>query len=289
MVCTSPFVTLFELPLSDSRAPRLESAERNRLRGKNVASSCRGGTALRHPGRPPKRQGVPRPDRRRPGDALLRRLCERLPRFGAGRPGPNGHRLDGDTPTVTLAAEHAKNGRTAVQPLPPDIAEALRGYLAGRPADQPVWPGVWRTKAAEMFRLDLGAAGIPYVVEGTDGPLYADFHALRHSDIALPDKSGATLKEAMQLARHSDPKLTMAVYGRARLHDLGQAVRRLPALPTGPTTRAPALAATGTDGQSPTAEVSSSRSACARNDAGRGFLRVVEKLPDQDSNLEQTG
>ena len=58
-----------------------------------------------------------------------------------------------------------------------------------------------------------GSDGGP--MEGPDGPLYADFHSLRHSYIALLDKSGATLKEAMQLARHSDPKLTMAVYGRA--------------------------------------------------------------------------
>ena len=72
-----------------------------------------------------------------------------------------------------------------------------------------------------MLRIDLDAAGIPYAVEGPDGPLYADFHALRHSFIALLDKSGATLKEAMQLARHTDPKLTMAVYGRRQLHDLG--------------------------------------------------------------------
>jgi hypothetical protein len=32
----------------------------------------------------------------------------------------------------------------------------------------------------------------------------------------------------MQLARHSDPKLTLAVYGRAQLHDLAGAVDRLP-------------------------------------------------------------
>ncbi len=81
-----------------------------------------------------------------------------------------------------------------------------------------------------MLRTDLDAAGIPYEAKGPDGPLFADFHALRHSFIALLDRSGATLKEAMQLARHSDPKLTMAVYGRAQLHDLGEAVRRLPAL-----------------------------------------------------------
>jgi hypothetical protein len=81
-----------------------------------------------------------------------------------------------------------------------------------------------------MLRIERDACGSPYAVEGPDGPLYADFHALRHSFIALLDKSGATLKEAMQLARHSDPKLTMAVSGRAALHDLGAAVERLPAL-----------------------------------------------------------
>ena len=185
--------------------------------------------------------------------------------------------LDGDPPTVTLSAENAKNGRTAVQPLPPDIAAALRGYLAGRPADQPVWPGTWCKKAAEMLRIDLDAAGVPYAVEGPDGPLYADFHALRHSFIAMLDRSGATLKEAMQLARHSDPKLTMAVYGRAQLHDLGEAVRRLPALLTGVSTETAALAATGTDGDSSTVEASSLRSACASGDGRRGFVITHEQ------------
>jgi integrase len=155
--------------------------------------------------------------------------------------------LDGKPPTVTLAAEIAKNGKTAVQPLPPDLAQALRGYLAGRLAGKPVWPGNWPDNAADMLRIDLDAAGIPYAVEGPDGPLYADFHALRHSYIAQLDKSGATLKEAMQLARHSDPKLTMAVYGRAALNDLGAAVDRLPGLLTaGQGGVAAALRSTGT-------------------------------------------
>ena len=48
--------------------------------------------------------------------------------------------------------------------------------------------------------------------------------------MALLDRTGATLKEAMQLARHSDPRLTMARYGRAQLEDLGQTVSRLPEL-----------------------------------------------------------
>jgi hypothetical protein len=86
-----------------------------------------------------------------------------------------------------------------------------------------------------MFKADLVAAEVPYATDGPDGRLFADFHSLRHTYIARLDRSGATLKEAMQLARHSDPKLTMAVYGRARLHDLGAAVGRLPTLLTDPT------------------------------------------------------
>jgi hypothetical protein len=110
------------------------------------------------------------------------------------------------------------------------VADVLREHLAGRPAGVPVWPGGWFDNAADMLRIDLEAAGIPYVVEGPDGPLYADFHSLRHSYVALLDRCGATMKEAMRLARHSDPKLTMARYGKAHLHDLAGVAQRLTTL-----------------------------------------------------------
>src|SRR5262249_10334374 len=145
-----------------------------------------------------------------------------------------------------LGAAETKNRKGATQPLPPDVAAVLRDYLTGRPGGAPLWPGNWWKLGADMLRIDLDAVGIPYAVEGPDGPLYADFHALRHSYVALLEKSGATLKEAMQLARHSDPKLTMAVYGRAQLHDLGRAVERLPVLTAGQETEV--AAATGTNG-----------------------------------------
>ena len=49
----------------------------------------------------------------------------------------------------------------------------------------------------------------------------------------------------MHLARHRDPKPTVARYGRARLHDLAAAAERLPCLlPEAPQT----LRATGTAG-----------------------------------------
>src|SRR5262249_26862453 len=159
---------------------------------------------------------------------------------------------------------YTKNKRLAVQPIPPDVAEALRGYLAARAPIQPVWPGTWAEDAADMLRLDLEAAAIPYTVEGPDGPQHADFHSLRHSYVALLDRAGLTLKMAMQLARHSDPRLTMARYGRAALCDLGAAVEALPGLlSAAPQT----LAATGTNGKSSTPKVVSLRSACASDEA----------------------
>jgi integrase len=133
-----------------------------------------------------------------------------------------------DEPIVILSSNYTKNKKPAEQPLPAEVADLLRGYLAGRPANKPVWPGTWYEVAVDMLRIDLDAAGIPYVIEGGEGPLFADFHSLRHSYVAILDKSGATLKEAMQLARHSDPKLTMKIYGKARRHDLARAADRLP-------------------------------------------------------------
>jgi integrase len=159
---------------------------------------------------------------------------------------PESFDLKAEPPVAVLGAGETKNRKGATQPLPPDVAAVLADYLKDRPAGAPLWPGNWWKRAADMLRIDLDAAGVPYTVEGPDGPLHADFHALRHSFVALLEKSGATLKEAMQLARHSDPKLTMAVYGRAQLHDLGRAVERLPDL--APAAPREAVAATGTDG-----------------------------------------
>jgi integrase len=156
--------------------------------------------------------------------------------------------LDATPPVVRLAEDASKNDKGAVQPLPTDVAEALAGYLEGRPAHLSVWPGTWVKKPVAVLRKDLEAAGIPYTVPGPDGPLHAYFHALRHSFVALLDRAGVSLKQAMQLARHSDPKLTMAVYGRAHLHDLAGAVERLPALTELPSASPDSARATGTAG-----------------------------------------
>jgi len=159
---------------------------------------------------------------------------------------PGSFTLDGEQPTATVKAGYSKNRRTSVQPLPPGVALALRGYLDGRPAGEPVWPGSWAEDAADMLRIDLEAAGIPFAdAEGR----VCDFHALRHSYITLLQRSGVHPKVAQELARHSDINLTMRTYTHAHLHDLAGAVDGLPALlPTGRPGEIAVLKATGTDG-----------------------------------------
>jgi integrase len=165
---------------------------------------------------------------------------------------PEDFDLAAEVPAVALARRDTKNRQGALQPLPADLVAALGPYLSDKPAGLPVWPGNWFRVAAPMLRIDLEAAGIPYVSDGPEGPLFVDFHALRHAYVALLDQAGASLKVAMQLARHSDPKLTMARYGRAQLHDLAAAVNRLPGLlvPEPPAPEIIAAAATGTEGGS---------------------------------------
>jgi hypothetical protein len=156
---------------------------------------------------------------------------------------------------VTVKAAYAKNKKAADQPLPADVAEALRAYLDGMPRDKAVWPGKWFEDAAEMLRVDLEAAGIPYRDEAGQ---VADFHALRHSYITLLERSGVSPKLAQELARHSDIRLTMNVYTHAGLYDLAGAVNGLPSIfPPEGTANASVgvLRATGTDDVQPAVNV----------------------------------
>ena len=161
--------------------------------------------------------------------------------------------LDKTPPTVTLSVKGDKSRRGKIQPLPDDVAELLRAYLVGKPADQPVWPGPWakdRTAAA-MLRIDLAAAGVPYEVQGPDGPMYADFHALRHTYLTLGGRAGIDLRTLQELAGHSTSKLTER-YTHVRLHDLAGAVDKMPSfLPTLPADEAASMKATGTEGANP--------------------------------------
>jgi integrase len=143
--------------------------------------------------------------------------------------------LDATPPVVQLPARDDKARRAVRQPLPASIVAEVRAWLLGRCPHDKLFPGSWREEPIKMLRLDLVDAGIEYRTEGPDGPLFVDFVAFRHFFIASLDKPGITLKQAMELARHKDPRLTCRVYGRAQLQELGQAVDL--ALPLAPAPR----------------------------------------------------
>jgi integrase len=162
---------------------------------------------------------------------------------------PGSFELDAEPPIVHSAAAYAKNRKEAVQPIPADLADALRGYLADKPAVAPVWPGTWSNEAsAKMIRLDLAdarkawinAAAEPRERQERDqsdflaycnaAGEFADFHALRHTFITMLVQSGASPKTAQTLARHCDVRLTLGRYAHAGLFDLAAAVEALPSV-----------------------------------------------------------
>ncbi len=147
-------------------------------------------------------------------------------------------------PTATVEACYSKNGREAVQPLPQSLADRLRPWLASKAPERPVFDGMTK-RTADMIRIDLEAAGVPYET----GSGIVDFHALRGTYISHLVSSGASVKTCQTLARHSTPSLTIGIYAKASLHDVSGAVEALPDLGGEPEPKPEKLAATGTDVQ----------------------------------------
>jgi integrase len=145
--------------------------------------------------------------------------------------------LRSQVPTVTVAAPYSKHRRPDVQILRGDLADVMRLYLAGKPADQPLWPGTWWKDVAEMLRLDLEAAGIPY----EDAAGVFDFHGTRHKFISDLAAGGVHPKVAQNLARHSTITLTMDHYTHLELHDHAAALDNLPEISPAVNTPDPAV------------------------------------------------
>jgi integrase len=160
---------------------------------------------------------------------------------------PESFRLDDRPPTATVKGRIDKRRRKATQPLPAGVVSALRDYLRGKRPGERIWPKTWWRRAAEMLQLDLTTAGVPYSVPGPDGtPLYADFHALRHTFITYLANAGVSPKVAQEMARHSDIRLTMNVYTHASADAMADAANRL-ALPAAGSTPANPLATLSRD------------------------------------------
>ena len=203
--------------------------------------------------------GMPGPDR-----AMLYRLA-----VGTGfranelrNPTPETFDLDADTPTVTVQAAYSKHRRKDVQPIRQDLADLLRPWLKTKTTGQPVF--AMPDKTAKMMRKDLTKAREKWVAEAEspeaqeqrgrsyflayrDGAgLVADFHALRHTYVSRLVRSGANVKVAQDLARHSTPTLTLGRYAHLEILDQTKALDALPSIEKGvPELRT--AKATGTD------------------------------------------
>jgi integrase len=134
--------------------------------------------------------------------------------------------FDLEARTVTVKAGYSKRRREDVLPIGVGLCDELRGFLGGKMPSVNVFatmPSVDRI--SDMIQADLEAAGVAYVKDG----LYADFHALRHSFVTGIVKSGASVKEAQTLARHSTPVLTLQRYTHIMLNDTRKVIDRMEA------------------------------------------------------------
>ena len=152
------------------------------------------------------------------------------------------------------------------QPIRHDLADVLRLRLRldSKPHDAPVF-ATMPEKTALMIHADLRRARARWIRE-TRNPAerrerrasdflkvadsagrVVDFHALRVTFITMLVRSGVSVKAAQELARHSDPKLTMNTYTRLGVTDLAGALEALPSVPTGNPPEREASRATGTD------------------------------------------
>ncbi|MGO9600989.1 MAG: tyrosine-type recombinase/integrase [Isosphaeraceae bacterium] len=150
--------------------------------------------------------------------------------------------FDWKAPSVTVAAGYTKNGEPAILPLPRDLADDLAAYGATLPPGMPVFPMPRRGRGAEMLRIDLAAAGIPY---RDAAGLVFDFHALRCETATLADQAGISPRVVQRMMRHSTLELT-GRYTRPRALDIEAAASLLPSLKPAPLP-SESVALTGTD------------------------------------------
>ncbi len=138
---------------------------------------------------------------------------------------PQSFILKGPEPTVTVQAACSKHRRTDVLPLHPALVGEVSQWIKGLAKDEAIFPGLKNKKTCQMVKSDLERVGIPYrTSEGV-----ADFHAAgRHTFVTQLLRSGATLPEAKELARHADVKMTMR-YAHIGMKDQAKALASLPA------------------------------------------------------------
>ena len=147
--------------------------------------------------------------------------------------------LAAEPPVINL--KKGKDGKPASQPIHPSLAAAIKPWLAGKDKDAKVFaylPG----ETGRMMQADLANARKAWIAaakspaerqERSESDFltyqdkegrFADFHATRHTYISGIVSSGASVKVAQELARHSTPTLTIGRYAHVRRKELSAAL-----------------------------------------------------------------
>jgi integrase len=169
--------------------------------------------------------------------------------------------LDGDPPTAKVEPAYSKRKQPDTQVLHPDVVQVMKTWLhtkLGLKPDELLFPvsgsvpGGTERKTAKMMKLDLASARKSWIEDSETSEeqseressdfltycdhsgRYADFHSNRHTFITSLERSGVSPRTAQSLARHSDIRLTMAVYTHIELPDQQAAIESLPGPTTGP-------------------------------------------------------
>jgi len=131
--------------------------------------------------------------------------------------------LSAEKPSVTVRASVSKNHKLACLPLHPDLVAELSQFRpANAQAGDLVFDGLMPHSVA--FNVHLKAVGI----SKTDSQgRVVDFHSLRHTFCTNLHRAGVPQREAMELMRHNDPRLTANTYADVSLFSLRGAVAKL--------------------------------------------------------------
>ncbi len=131
--------------------------------------------------------------------------------------------LSAEKPSVLVRASISKNHKQACLPLHPALLAELSIF---RPVDAAagdlVFPGI--LPRSDDFKALLGKADITKM--DSQGRV-VDFHSLRHTFCTNLHRAGVPQREAMELMRHNDPRLTANTYADASLFALRGAIEKL--------------------------------------------------------------
>jgi integrase len=132
--------------------------------------------------------------------------------------------LNSEKPSVIVRASVSKNHKQACLPLHTVLlAELMRHRPSNASSGDLVFGKL--VPRSELFREHLKAAGIDK--KDSLGRV-VDFHSFRHTFCTYLHLAGIPLREAMELMRHSDARLTMKIYTDTALFALRPAVEKLP-------------------------------------------------------------